>query len=58
MNHLCAKCRVVMLKEDRRRKLVDRYQPLGQAQLELRQSQAPRVRCVCGHLNIIINAAR
>ena len=51
----CPGCKMIILREDRRRK-----QPLREmngAVLTLDQRQAPRIRCKCGKLVVLLKAS-
>ena len=53
MNYSCAECRKVVAKEDRRRKIPELVAVSG-ASVERHHQQAPRLRCPCGHVTILI----
>jgi len=49
----CARCGKVVAKEDRRFK-GEQLQPRNGATISFPEGQAPRVRCACGMLTIVI----
>lgn len=49
----CPCCRMPIAKEDRRRKQ-DNLTMMNGAKLTERKNEAPRVRCSCGHVTILL----
>lgn len=50
----CVKCGVTIARTDNRRRLDDRTMPKSPAVLERPARQAPRLRCGCGHVTILL----
>ncbi len=53
MNYHCADCKKVIAKEDRRRKLRELV-PVGGGSIDRFHQQAPRLKCPCGVVTILI----
>lgn len=51
----CQKCQIPIMKEDRRFK--QPIQALNNAILEIKGTQAPRIRCQCGQIHILLRGS-
>ncbi len=56
MNHKCYHCKLVIAKEDRRRK-PPRLEAGPGALVERFHNQAPRIKCSCGRITILLKGS-
>ena len=57
MHYTCPKCRLVVVRSDSRYQQADVYTALSGAKILERVNEAPRVRCRCGHLSVLLRAS-
>ena len=55
--HSCPKCRRMMAKQDRRVKKHDGIIPFKGVNLTVKENEAPRLKCSCGKVIILLKAS-